>query len=375
METTTPFVQKFTAEERELYAQIIDKWTKRNIPAFIERINNEIDTDRKHQEIVRLCAKSFADTELVKKTGYEFYFAEPLIEFGSEKPGNRSFDLLLYNESSNHAIFISCKSSVSNVKKALDEIQEARNLVEEKIDYLVSDCIGDQLNIEDIEYVLCVHEKDSQKIIDSLRERSKKVKKILKSDSHVPILWIYYPRTDIIQIHADHAHKNSQMTEMLLTGAGQDDEKSRFDLPYCATSHPFRIIQMAIVGDCYAKQRAEGISDPKIISRNNLMATLMKNISLGASLEKKKRIVQEKMDSVIQYGKQYEILGPVDDQSFKLNCRGENINTVKKSMEEKFILNWSTMKAKEEATQKANEEITRKRYPTTLTDFGLGNPK
>lgn len=375
MESLTPFTQKLSTEEREQYAQIVDKWTKRNLPAFIERINNEIDTDRKHQEIVRLCAKSFADTELAKKTGYEFYFAEPLIEFGNEKPGNKSFDLLLYNESTHHAIFISCKSSVSDVKKTLSEIQEARALVEEKIQYLVSDCIGDQLTIDDIEYVLCVHEKDSQKIIDSLRDQSKKTKKIPKSDSHEPIFWIYYPRTDIIQIHADHTHKNSQLTEMLLTGAGQDDQKSRFDLPYCSTSHPYRILQMAVVGDCYAKQRAAGNSDPKIINRNSLMTTLMKNISLGASFEKKKRIVQEKMDSIIQYGKRHDILVPHNDQSFKLNCRGENINTVRKSLEEKFIANWSTMRAKEEATKKAEEEITKKRYPTTLTDFGFGNSK
>jgi hypothetical protein len=132
---------------------------------------------------------------------------------------------------------------------------------------------------------------------------------------------------------------------------------------------------MAVVGDCYAKQRAAGNSDPKIINRNNLMTTLMKNISLGASFDKKKRIVQEKMDSVIQYGKRHDILVSHDDQSFKLNCRGENINTVKKSLEEKFIANWSTMRAKEEATKKAEEEITKKRYTTTLTDFGFGNPK
>jgi len=371
MESTTPFIEKLSPEEREQYVHIVDKWTKRNIPAFIERVNNEIDTDRKHQEIVRLCAKSFADTDLAKKTGYEFYFAEPLIEFGSEKPGNKSFDLLLYNESTHHAIFISCKSSVSDVKDVLSEIQEARILVEEKIQYLISDCIGDQLTIDDIEYVLCIHEKDSQKIIDSLRDQSKKTKKISKPDSHEPILWIYYPRTDIIQIHADHAHKNSQLTDMLLTGAGQDDEKNQFDLPYCSTSHPYRILQMAVVGDCYAKQRAAGNSDPKIINRNTLMTTLMKNISLGASFEKKKKIVLEKMDAVIQYGKQYDVLAPHDDQSFKLNCRGEHINTVKKSMEEKYIANWSTMRAKEESIKKANEEIFKKKYPTTLNKFGF----
>lgn len=372
MDTSTPFVQKLSPEEKEIFSQSVDKWTRYNIPAFKERINNDILTDQAHQDIVRLCAKSFANTELTKKTGYEFYFAEPLIEFGSEGKGNCSFDLLLYNETSHQAILISCKSSISEAKKALIEIQDAKRLVTEKITYL-SECIGDDLDIENIEYVLCVYDKDSSKILDTLKSQSKKPKKSQKYDPDDIILWVYRPRSDIIQLHHEHSHKNSQLNELLLSGAGQSDHGNRFDLPCCYSSHPYRILKMVIVGDCYAKQFAmgKGEEDPKIIKHSTLLTALMKYISLGAPNEVKKQLIENKMYQVIQYGKKYDVLTTVDESSFRLSCRGDYIKTVAKSLEEKLIAEWSYLKAKEEAIKKVTDEISKKQYPKTLFDYGV----
>jgi len=369
METPTPFVQKLSPEEKEVFSQSVDKWTKYNIPAFKERINNDILTDQAHQDIVRLCAKSFANTEITKITGYEFYFAEPLIEFGSEEKGNCSFDLLLYNETSHQAILISCKSSISEAKKALIEIQDAKKLVAEKICYL-SECIGDSLGIEDIEYVLCVYDKDSAKILDTLKGQSKKPKKSQKYDPDEIILWIYRPRSDIIQLFHEHTHKNPQLTELLLSGAGQSDHGNRFDLPCCYSSHPYRILKMVIVGDCYAKQFSTGDNgDPKIIKHSTILSTLMRYVSLGAPDEVKRQLIERKMHEVIQYGKKYDVLTTVDENSSRLNCRGDYIKTVAKSLEEKLISEWSFLKAKEEATKKVIEETSKKQYPKTLFDY------
>jgi len=178
METSNPFLQRLTPKEKEDYQASLKKWTIRNLPNFKEKISNEIDNDKKHQEIVQLCAKSFADTDLAKATGYEFYFAEPLIEFGGEKKGNHSFDLLLYSESTHRAILISCKSSISDAKRVLIEFEKSKRLVKEKIEYLARECIGDDLELEDIEYVLCVYEKDEAKIIASLEGQEKNLKKV-----------------------------------------------------------------------------------------------------------------------------------------------------------------------------------------------------
>lgn len=370
MESTTPFFRSLSAREKEDYQKSVEKWTAHNIPIFKGKIGIDIDNHKNHQEIVQLCAKSFADTELVKKTGYEFYFAEPLIECGKEKKGNRSFDLLLYNESTHQAILISCKSSISDPKRVLTEFEEAKQLVKEKINYLANDCIGDELELDNIEYVLCVYEKDEQKIINTLEKQGKRSKTSNKYKPHDVILWIYRPRSDIIQIHENHSHKNTQLTEFLFTGAGQSNKGSRFDLPYCLTSHNYQILNMAVVGECYAKQQVKGEDDPKIISRDFLFQVLMRRISLGVPQIKKQEIIKRKMERVIKYGEKYGVLVTHSDSSFRLNCRGDHIKTVKKSLEEKFMTNWASERAREVAKEKAEEEMRKKIYKKTLSDFG-----
>ena len=71
-----------------------------------------MERDKQHQNLVKLCAKAFAQTDLSSKTGYEFYFTEPLTEFSEDQEGNKNFDLLLVNESEYTAIFIECKTSI-----------------------------------------------------------------------------------------------------------------------------------------------------------------------------------------------------------------------------------------------------------------------
>ncbi len=369
MESSNPFLQRLSPKQREDYQASLEKWTIHNIPIFKEKISNIIDTDKKHQEIVQLCAKSFANTDLAEATGYEFYFAEPLIEFGSEKEGNHSFDLFLYSESTHRAILISCKSSISDAKRILIEFEKAKKLVKEKIEYLARECIGDDLELGDIEYVLCVYEKDEGKIIASLEGQEKKPKQSQKYNPDDVIVWVYHPKSDIIQIHEKHSHKNAQLTEYLFKGTGQSDRGSRFDLPYCSTSHPYRILKMAVIGECYAKQQIEGNGDPKIITKEFLLQVLLRNISLGAPLEIKRKIIQERIERIIEYGKKHDILLPVADQAFRLNCRGEHIKTVIKSFEEKFINNWTLSKARKEAQNKAEEEIRKKIYKKTLFDY------
>ena len=81
------------------------------------------------------------------------------------------------------------------------------------------------------------------------------------------------------------------------------------------------------------------------------------------------KLIERKMHEVIQYGKKYDVLTTVDENSSRLNCRGDYIKTVAKSLEEKLISEWSFLKAKEEATKKVIEETSKKQYPKTLFDY------
>jgi hypothetical protein len=63
-----------------------------------QKLIDELDTDKKHHHLMRLCANAFADTELSSQSGYKFYFAEPLIERVSEinKNSGGIFDIFLW---------------------------------------------------------------------------------------------------------------------------------------------------------------------------------------------------------------------------------------------------------------------------------------
>ena len=68
---------------RKLTTRFVDYFK----PVVLERINNELDNDKRHQNLIKFCAKAFAKTDLAFRSGYEFYFTEPLIEFCSSHEG------------------------------------------------------------------------------------------------------------------------------------------------------------------------------------------------------------------------------------------------------------------------------------------------
>lgn len=350
----------FYKRSSPLVQEELEKLKERHIkycaPGQKEKICNELDTDKKHHTLVKLCAKSFAQTELSESSGYEFYFAEPLVEFGSGGKGNHSFDLFVYNEQENRAIFIECKSSISEGKKTLVEVQKSRDLVLEKIDYL-SEIVGVTLDPERIEYVLCIYDKDSSKIINSIRGQSS-AGKIPKYDVNLIKLWIYRPRSEIIQLYSEHTHQNQVLTDLLLEGFGKEQLKRQFELPYCITTHHFRIIIHAIITGCYLTNLYNGGSeDPKIIKIKDIFETMMQNISLGVSGKQKKRMIKEKMATVIEYGVRYQLFEKIDREHIRLTCRGTKINVVFENIRDKFVEQWVKEKSEEEAEEWALNEF------------------
>lgn len=303
---------------------------------------------------MKQCAKSFAQTDLSQKSGYEFYFAEPLIEFGAEKKENHNFDLFLYNEGENRAIFVECKSSITDVKKTLREVGLSRGLVLEKADYL-SGILDIDLDPDRFEYVLCINEKDKMKVIDSMKAQGQKPHP--KYDINQIKVWIYAPRSQLIQLLLECSHENSALKEMLHAGFGDQNLHRQYELPYCYSTHPYRLIQLAIVGECYRKNLFDdSIEDPKVIEKSAVLLTLMNNISLGAPEELKIQLVTEKLRIVLEYGQKYQLFDEIDADAIRLNCRGTKLRAVLENIEEKFISRWVDEKTSAEGEKLALED-------------------
>ena len=349
---------------RKLTKQFVDYFK----PAVLERINNELDNDKRHQNLIKFCAKAFAKTDLAFRSGYEFYFTEPLIEFCSSHEGS-CFDILLFNESSRSAIIIECKTSIpSSTKSTMRGIEKSIKHVQSKLDYL-SDIIGIQMDSEKIEYVLCVYDKDSNKVIESLKGQSKRGSEFSYDPEQVK-LWIYRPMSKIMQLHLNHIHNNLELTRMLLAGFDEKSSKSRFELPYSYSSHYYTILQLAIIGDCYRKNLLDQfIDDPKIIKLDEISATLERNLSLGMLPERKKELINEKVEHIIKYGEKYKLIEKLNDNEIRLICVGNRIDLVSKNIKDKFFKNWVEEKSNELGKEKALNEYKRMAGIKQLSDF------
>jgi hypothetical protein len=317
---------------------------------------------------MRLCAKSFAQSELSIKSGYQFYFAEPLIDLGSMKKNNNNFDLFLFNDHDHGAIFIECKTSISNANKTMKELSNSIDLVKTNISYF-SNIIGIEIDLDKTEYVLCVFEIESRAVIDSMKSQAMKQKKS-KYNPGLVKLWIFRPHSQLIQLHHDHEHNNKNLTEMLLAGFSEQKLRSQFELPYLITTHPFRLIILSIVGDCYAKNASnDSLPDPKIVKIEDIYATLYKNISLGMHEEVKSKLIKEKLNTIIKYGEKYELLEQINEKEIRLICVGKDLHVVIHNIKEKFIRKWIAIKSETEAEIKSLEEYKKLKGIKELSDF------
>ncbi|QXO95907.1 hypothetical protein KSK55_05845 [Methanospirillum purgamenti] len=370
MDKTDSFFHRLSTSQKEEYKVRLEKWKLINKPNFLGRVHRELSSEYEHLEMVQACCRAFCGTDLAIKTGFHFVCAEPLIEFGGLQEGNKSFDLLLFNDTSKKAIFIECKSSISSVKNVSTEIEQSIQLVQKNKEYL-SERIDDTISWDDCEYVLCIADKDSEKIHQSKDDSIQKNKSsMLNRDGFV--IWIFHPFSKIAQISEKYSHADPVLHELLQMGTEKKSLQTRLDIPYCITSHPYIIIEQAVLGQCYPKQYAkrESIEDPKRITKNLMMNEMMKSISLVTSPSVKKDMVKRKLEEVVAYGLRYDLFADEDKESFRINCRGERTKTVVDVLKEKYIENWAVYEATIEARLKVEDEMMKTISQKEISDFG-----
>lgn len=357
-------------EERQKLKFLKKKGQEIFIDSSREILLEELERDKQHQNLVKLCAKAFAQTNLSSNTGYEFYFTEPLTEFSEDQEGNKNFDLLLVNETDHTAIFIECKTSIPvKAKEILKDTEEKIRLIQKKIDYL-KNLLRIEIDLDKIEFVLCVYDKDSKKIIDSINAQLQRKSGKNSQDLASIKLWIYRPHIQRIQLFQRHAHKNLELTKMLLRGFGEEDLRNQFELPYCLTTHNYRLIRLIILGNCYAKNlQLEEINDPKIIRISDIFDTMEKNISLGMTQEQKNELISEKMEKMLKFGERYQIFERISPDEIKLNCQGKRLDLVLNNIQEKFFKKWIDDRAEREAEKYAIDTYKKQRGMTQLSDF------
>jgi hypothetical protein len=337
---------------------------------------DELQTDRKHHNLMRLCANAFADTELSKKSGYRFYFTEPLIELTSKNKNRGIFDLFLYNEEENRGILIECKSSVGDNQKAqstIKQIEKSKEFITEKIQYF-SECMGIELDPTRFEYVSCIVVEDAEKFFQSRDAQIAKVKK--KYDPNLVKFWLYIDHDKSIKLYHGQSHESKNLTELLLHGFKLDDidPPANYDLSFYPHMHPFRFIINAMIGYCYDQNLHNGTIDPKIIKKIDIIEYLMRKIPLNASPEDKKNLLSQKVEELINHGKKYDLLEILSDEEIKIKSMGTQLPVVKKHLKTKYFENWVEEKTEDRCKKRALEQFIDKYYPSHFRRLDFFDP-
>jgi hypothetical protein len=366
-------------EIRDELEKLKKKWEKEFFPDKETLIKTDLETNEKHHELMKLCAKAFLDTPLSINSEYEFYFPEPLIDLNADFSVNKIFDLLLYNAKENRTILIECKSSVGQHPKFFSQIKGAKEFLEKKIDHL-SEIIGFSLDAQKIEYVLCIYSRDKDRVIGTINSQSNKKGKNSDNDDLFK-LWYFMPKNQELRLYDGHVHQNKILTGSLKKGFSFNDYRNQLELPFYFNMHNFKVINNIILGYCYNfNRRDESIEDPKIISYDQIYETIENNSSFGllnGDESSKSKLITQKITQVLQYGKKYDLFDVDEKNNIKIKCYGKELKVVIANIEEKFISNWAKTEAEETAKKHAFSDFKLKfsKNCPTLDSFSLTNKK
>ena len=372
-ESFADFYKRSPIEIQKDLDRLKNEW-KRNLKNSLKtNLQTILDTENRHHQIIKTCAKVFAGTTLSKKTGYQFYFLEPLYEKAGDKKGNSIFDLFLYNPTDSSAIFIECKSSSKRSSECVKQIKNARRLVLDNLDYF-SKKLDIDLDPEKIEFVECLYFDDTYDACESISSQSAESGEkgeIIPVDINV---WEFFQGTEEIRLCKGYKHKNPHLTAMISQRYGRDELHDTFDVPYYLNLHPFLIIINIILTYCYSENLSDdSIEDKKIISKNQIFKHLMDNAFFGLNKSEIKTTLTKLLDTVIQFGVRCDLFEIQDSEYIRIKCQGSRLKVVKDNLTKKYFENWADCKSRERAEFEALNDIKAnlKKAQSTLKDFKL----
>ncbi|MHA1961869.1 MAG: hypothetical protein ACW99U_16800 [Candidatus Thorarchaeota archaeon] len=140
----SPLAPKLRMAYEEAFPEALKAQTVAHAEAY--------ENSKAHDDQVMVSISAFApDGRLAKKTGYQFFSSEPLVEIHGLQC--KTFDFIVANRKQGVGILVECKAGLAHPAKEIKSIYEAIEQVEERQDYL-SKRLGAALN--NLEFVLCI---------------------------------------------------------------------------------------------------------------------------------------------------------------------------------------------------------------------------
>ncbi len=254
-------------ELNRLLASKAGKSIKNRIKEIEQEINDvemqsfskNVERSGIHDTLVDICVSAFGPESICyDKLGYAFVSSEPLVELGL-----KNFDVLIYNQKTKHAIFVQCKSSLSNPGRDVSDSYEAKEKVVENKTYL-EDKLGDE--IRSMEFVICIPAEKTDRLVREI-ERRENTGEINITKDQLLLVWQVnkfegqflqlFTRINSRKKQYKSQHKDNELTKILASGIRVDAEVLVKMYP---SSHPLNQ-GVKIVADILAKNAKNMVAD------------------------------------------------------------------------------------------------------------------
>jgi hypothetical protein len=326
---------------------------------FLEKSKKAaIEIERRHRDLINSCVFPFTNKGSLASTGYKYIRAAPLNEL--EVP---NFDFLLFKQTDRFRIAVigECKSSISNYKSIVREIQERASIVEQNLDYIKKIYLKlSESKSLFLEYVVAVPTNDAVEMLNEIIENGGGQIIWQISITGNPEISIAFPARNISIPRDSMMHKDPQLNSALDPSKHTQSNSNAFSIfPQCHTYLKLcSLIRSARSGD-------SGL----VVSREEL-----KNVISQDLFYMDDTYIDNETAQLLLNGKEIDFLEWIEtDDIYKIKARGNRRRILEEQLEEKWIkyqLKLDLDKNIEASTQTLRKELIKKRSKVkTLFDF------
>ncbi|MFB6213665.1 MAG: hypothetical protein ABEJ07_03845 [Candidatus Nanohaloarchaea archaeon] len=303
-------------------------------------IKESLEDDGFHMEMIQSVAAAFLKgSDISEETGYNFLFTEPLVE-----KGEKNFDVLIYNTESNSAVFVECKSSISDrsMNGVLEDTEQAIEAVEEHEEYLERQ-IGDDIDHKG--FVLMTSASDIQKLKDRDWEFN---------GGDDTCLWYIdiFKQKKILLERSKGSHNHKKLAEKMKNGIVVDDR--RIDIKLIYNTNNYRAIKKVLIDILRDNQKMER-EDPKEFDKERLAETLTDMVKMGTS--DVDELMVEKAENLEEIAKKCEVIKEGNELDYRIVSSYSKVKGIRKDIESKLINNIASERAEEDARERAVERF------------------
>lgn len=353
-----PDLKREYASRLKLKMELVKKEFEAKEDFFKKSKKAAIEIDRRHRDLINSCVYPFTNKGSLAGTGYKYIKASPLSELGGP---NLDFLLFKQTERFRIAVFGECKSSISNYRSIVKELQDRISIVEENLDYIKNKYLKlPKSKSVFLEYVIAVPTNDAVEMLNKIIENGGGQIVWQNSITGNPEISIAFPAKGIPIPRDSMRHKDPVLNNALDPLKHTPSNRNAFSV--FPQGHNY-------IKLCSLIRSARSGDSGLVVDRDELKVYIKQDLFYMDDT-----YIDAETDKIIQKGKEVDFLEWIEpDGVYKIKARGTKRKGLEEQLEDKWIKNQLKHDlgvAKEDSILLLREEFMNKRRRVkTIFDF------